>query len=801
MSNLLIFGTGSLLGIEAATKKATRAWDEIKLAWNTTSAQTGIDAAEKLSETLNKQRDLYPQIASVIINSSKTIRESLIKSLPEGEMKTMALAIVASHDAMVESLKVGADEVKVKQINNIEEMGQKWIDYYLTLDKAGQAEFAHYALTSKKKLDTEMKNFEKQNLGQQANNEERLRLEDEYLTKYTDKANKHAEAVLKLIQKVGSDKEKLYKEQLAAELMYLDVSKNAEMAALKEIDTSKDVYARRKAEIEEAYYKKSFNLINEETEKRLASQARIYAAELAYIEIQDKANKSELRVKAEQNNAEKISAIWKDQLSNYKTHINEMIAKSKEYSDKYLAALAEIAAIENELAGKKQSLEEKKREALRLTMTEEEKETDKVREFNETLNKGYKVLAEVEGESDSKVKKAKLDTAKDYFSKAEGMINSLTKTSVDSDLKVITNLEETKNARVSAANEVETAYTKMAEAAKVLPQAVADANKALFNQNEDDIKRVMSSFTEIKAKFEKGIKVAINIDEAISEVESFMGFIKERKFEIVIKILGSASPVDALDVVIEKVKGMLITFQTDVNALTKDFQIVVNFKGFGTSEVMEYLSTAYLKAQSGAVWLSQQIKAISDTIITFVVHFKGNDGSGIGYLSQMISSVYTKMADLSDKINSLVTVHTITTRYVTEGGGGEGSGMTQSEGGGGEGMAEGGGVPGTGDGDTVQAMLTPGEFVIRKSAVQTFGEGFFHMINKMKSFAIPKFNLGGLVPLYNQGGLVNSHEVFTLNLQVGSAKLPLKIAGNPNTTRQQIKMFEKELSRMRLVNG
>ncbi len=180
-----------------------------------------------------------------------------------------------------------------------------------------------------------------------------------------------------------------------------------------------------------------------------------------------------------------------------------------------------------------------------------------------------------------------------------------------------------------------------------------------------------------------------------------------------------------------------------------------------------------------------------------MVHFKGNDGSGESYLSQMISSVYTKMWNLSAMINSLVTVHTITTRYVTEyvtvGGGGGGEG--------GEGMAEGGEVPGTGDGDTVPAMLTPGEFVIRKSAVQTFGEGFFHMINKMNSFTIPKFNLGGLVPSYNQGGLVNSHEVFTLNLQAGSAKLPLKVAGNPNVMRQQIKMFEKELSRMRLVSG
>jgi hypothetical protein len=37
-----------------------------------------------------------------------------------------------------------------------------------------------------------------------------------------------------------------------------------------------------------------------------------------------------------------------------------------------------------------------------------------------------------------------------------------------------------------------------------------------------------------------------------------------------------------------------------------------------------------------------------------------------------------------------------------------------------------------------------------------------------------------------------------LNLAVGNASLPLKVVGNPNTMRTQIKRFEKELSKMRL---
>jgi TP901 family phage tail tape measure protein len=46
------------------------------------------------------------------------------------------------------------------------------------------------------------------------------------------------------------------------------------------------------------------------------------------------------------------------------------------------------------------------------------------------------------------------------------------------------------------------------------------------------------------------------------------------------------------------------------------------------------------------------------------------------------------------------------------------------------GFASGGMVPGSGNGDTVPAMLTPGEFVIRKSAVQAFGADRLAGINR-----------------------------------------------------------------------
>ena len=55
-------------------------------------------------------------------------------------------------------------------------------------------------------------------------------------------------------------------------------------------------------------------------------------------------------------------------------------------------------------------------------------------------------------------------------------------------------------------------------------------------------------------------------------------------------------------------------------------------------------------------------------------------------------------------------------------------------------FASGGYVPGFGNGDTVSAKLTPGEFVMRKSAVQSIGVGNLHSLNRSSGGTIPSIN-------------------------------------------------------------
>ncbi len=99
------------------------------------------------------------------------------------------------------------------------------------------------------------------------------------------------------------------------------------------------------------------------------------------------------------------------------------------------------------------------------------------------------------------------------------------------------------------------------------------------------------------------------------------------------------------------------------------------------------------------------------------------------------------------------------------------------------GFASGGSVPGAGSGDTVPAMLTPGEFVIRKSVVGKLGTGFFEWLNGggMLSSMVGKYATGGLVSQQSGGPA----QVYIINpkLRGNDIELALKRTNKINGRR------------------
>ncbi len=74
--------------------------------------------------------------------------------------------------------------------------------------------------------------------------------------------------------------------------------------------------------------------------------------------------------------------------------------------------------------------------------------------------------------------------------------------------------------------------------------------------------------------------------------------------------------------------------------------------------------------------------------------------------------------------------------------------------------ASGGIVPGVGTGDTVAARLTPGEFVMRRAAVEKFGLGLMQSLNGLQTSLLPRtrYATGGLVTAKTPDGTtVNLH--------------------------------------------
>jgi chromosome segregation ATPase len=99
-------------------------------------------------------------------------------------------------------------------------------------------------------------------------------------------------------------------------------------------------------------------------------------------------------------------------------------------------------------------------------------------------------------------------------------------------------------------------------------------------------------------------------------------------------------------------------------------------------------------------------------------------------------------------------------------------------------MAFGNLVPGTGMMDRVPALLTPGEFVMRKSAVQAYGP----MLAAMNSNVFPKMNLNGSSISTQNGN--NASTVYNYDIAVNLNGTDLNADDVANVVMQKIRMGE-----------
>lgn len=104
---------------------------------------------------------------------------------------------------------------------------------------------------------------------------------------------------------------------------------------------------------------------------------------------------------------------------------------------------------------------------------------------------------------------------------------------------------------------------------------------------------------------------------------------------------------------------------------------------------------------------------------------------------------------------------------------------------------------GSGTSDSIPAMLSNGEFVIRAAMVRKWGAAFFDALNRGMMPPMPKYAMGGAVnvPLSMSG----SSEALTVTFRAGDLEAPVKITDR--TSRESMKAFARELQKIRLVQG
>ena len=146
-------------------------------------------------------------------------------------------------------------------------------------------------------------------------------------------------------------------------------------------------------------------------------------------------------------------------------------------------------------------------------------------------------------------------------------------------------------------------------------------------------------------------------------------------------------------------------------------------------------------AATAQLSLANQIAKVREEFLALIRSIGESDSfRSFVRLSLDLASALIRVADAAkDVLPAIAAISTIKgISALTQFGSGFARGLTRPRG-----FATGGYVPGSGSRDTVPAMLTPGEFVIRKKAVETIG------VNRLQS--LNKYASGGSVQKFARG--------------------------------------------------
>jgi TP901 family phage tail tape measure protein len=764
-----------------------------------TPAREMLGLNKKISESNRELWESAKEVASSIATLEKSEQQRVIAGLTASEkFKKIIQAEVTMANYRKEALVANDKDLVKQEATLLDTMGENWEKYYdaQSSPEKQAALLKIFQAGLRARLEAE-KNYEKATEASKQTFEEKERVglaaQNAKIAELIGKREKIYEKETAALKKETENQLKIQKKALDMRLSYLELEEAEAIANAREREETTENAEQAEYNIKEEYAKKKIDLINEnfDTEmsiidKGFQKRKDLIDKESLYLEESD-GRKAEY-LENEKMRSEEIISLYEDQLKAYESMASKEIAAMSKLESSIKSHKEKIKSTQKELEKVYLDTANKKLAANKLTMTSDEQMAADTKYQQELMAAGYKQLYA-----------GNIDAAKDYFSKAGDMIDSLTVKTTDVFGVESESAKDTQKLRLGLIDEYEGAMEAAAKKQIDLSATTASKQQEDLEKAKNNLANYKAEIDKLQTALTKEIKMNIDTVAALDKITEVKNSAKEGA-ELVLKFMAEASPKDTLDNTITKVKAKIAELKSSLT--TENFgQFVVKFIGTEDGVTFSPLLTVINSLKNN---LHNWSLSLTASVSNFLIQILGNDGSGQAFINTIIANVQSKFAALTSELSKGAT-YTITIKTVkvgsSESSGGSGSSGGSDSGGGAAPVqeAEGGLIPGTGDGDTVPALLTPGEFVIRKGVVQTLGEGFFRAVNSLKSFTAPKFNLAA-VPAFASGGLVRSVDqgTFTLNLAVGNSSIPLKVVGNPNTMRTQIKRLEKELSKMRL---
>ncbi len=321
-------------------------------------------------------------------------------------------------------------------------------------------------------------------------------------------------------------------------------------------------------------------------------------------------------------------------------------------------------------------------------------------------------------------------TAQDIanLEKQLGAINAVSKKFAVESADLITAVRRTGGVFKSAGgnlNELIGLFTSVRATTRESAETIATGFRTIFTRIQrvetiDQLKKLGIQLQDVRGKFVGPMEAIRRLSQALKTLDP-----KDFRFNQIVEQLGGFRQISKVIPLIQQFDVATRAYtvaQRGANSLTTDAQKAQKALQVQISKVKEEFSALVRKVAD-----SESFRTMVD-------------------LGLKLASAFIKVADaLTPLLPMLVTLSTLRIGMaipsfarglrtpVTRGGGGP---IKR--------FASGGVVPGQGNRDTVPAMLTPGEFVIKKSSVKSLGAGNLHNMNKRgRGGSIQRFSNGG----------------------------------------------------------